>query len=142
MHVLMWALRQIKNPRSKPLKVFQHGVNLKNFITKKPIHRKPLAKTKKMCYNIFWVPVIRLYRSAAYTSVQGYRTCDTVACLFCISIIPHFAGFVNSFFEAIEILICAVIAKSAIWCEQMADFFIYRNGKISWNRERTCGNRL
>ena len=32
---------------------------------KKPICGKPLAKSKKMWYNIFRVPVIRLYRGAA-----------------------------------------------------------------------------
>ena len=100
MHIIMWALAKNKKSAPKTPKVCRHGVNfLKNFVTKKPIPRKPLAKTKKMCYNIFWVPVIRLYRSAAYTSVQGYRTCDTVACLFCISIIPHFSEFVNTFFK-------------------------------------------
>ncbi len=49
---------------------------------KKPMSTKTLAKTEKMCYNTFWVPVFRLYRSALFTSMQGRRTCYTAACLF------------------------------------------------------------
>ena len=44
--------------------------------------RKTLAKSEKMCYNISRAPVIRLYRGAVDTSVQGCRSCDTIACLF------------------------------------------------------------
>jgi len=58
---------------------------------------KTLAKTEKMCYNTFRVPVFRLYRSGLVTSVQGRRTCDTAACLFYITIIPQLGNFVNGF---------------------------------------------
>lgn len=108
MHIIMWALAKNKKSAPKTQKVCRHGVNfLKNFVTKKPIPRKPLAKTKKMCYNIFWVPVIRLYRSAAYTSVQGYRTCDTVACLFLYLYYTAFFRVCQYFFQTTSSTVCS-----------------------------------
>lgn len=91
-----WGMlaRERKNPRAK------HGdawARMKNFITIKPIFPKPLAKTKRMCYNISWVPVIRLYRGALFTSMQGRRSASTAACLFSALIIPQTEGFVNMY---------------------------------------------
>lgn len=67
-------------------------------VKKKPICRKPLAKLKRICYNIFWVPVIRLYRCASFTSMQGCRIASATACLFVYgSIILQTPIFVNTF---------------------------------------------
>ena len=63
---------QGQNKKSMP-KATRKRKARKNSITKKPISRKPLAKYERMCYNILRVPVIRLYRSALLTSIQGCR---------------------------------------------------------------------
>ena len=73
-------------------------VKNQNSITKKPIFRKTLEKRGRMCYNIPRAPVIRLYRSALDTFMQGYRICGTVACLF-FYIIPQKTPLVNCFCE-------------------------------------------
>lgn len=70
----------------------------KNPMRKKPICGKPLAKTEKICYNVLRVPVIRLYRGACFTFMQG--CCIAVqqpAFFVCISIIPQIKAFVNTF---------------------------------------------
>ncbi len=92
------SVGQQKNPH-RSIEVLGRG--RKNFITKKPIFRKPLAKRQRICYNILWVPVIRLYRSFCalfITSMQGCRIASATACLFVYgSIIPQIPKFVNTF---------------------------------------------
>ena len=50
--------------QKNPPQSLQKRLGTENSITKKPMCRKTLAKSKNMCYNILRASVIRLYRSA------------------------------------------------------------------------------
>ena len=78
-----------KKSALKAAEALWHGRSfLKKSITKKPILRKTLAKSRKVCYNIPRASVIRLYRSASFTSVQSCCICGTSARLFyCMNIL-------------------------------------------------------
>lgn len=76
------SVEQQKNPH-RSIELLRRG--RKNFITKKPIFRKPLAKRQRICYNIPWAPVIRLYRSFCldhFYAGLSYCECDSLP--FCL----------------------------------------------------------